>query len=601
MKLAPISKGKPITQACAEGRPWCDQARPLGHVQRLGLVGLRSAGFALLLWLIFPQPAASDIVLSEIMFDPPGYDYHDEFVELYNTSDSVAVDLRGWTLSDGAEQDTILATDRGTVLAPGRFALVLDASYFDSSTSYGPLPSDALILTIDDGSFGKGGWSNSVSETVILIDEQGDTVAAYCYSPGNASGHSDEKILLYDADTPDNWADSLVEGGTPGRPNSVSPKQYDLALQADALVLVPERPQRGQTAEMVVTVRNVGTYPLELAQIAVYLDADSNGLLSTDTDRLVAAASTARIAPGGSYQTTLAWHNVPSGVHKLLAVVSHPLDQNPSNNQASQTIRVRSRFGDVAINEIMYAPDPGDPEWIELFNSTEAQVDLSEWNLNGRIISTDLLTLPLSGYLILAADSSAFLAAFPDVAAPVRSPEQGWGRLNNEGDTVVLRDPTDSTVDSVSYRGYWAEINGASLERIQPGLDGNVASSWSSCVLRSRGTPGEANSVFVQELPASTHLAVNPNPFDNQTTIAYQLPVTTATVNLWIYDRDGRRVRKLLNAAPSGSAHTSVWDGRDDNGTRLRMGIYIIYLEALNAAEGTVFQVKKPVVLARKL
>ena len=67
-----------------------------------------------------------------------------------------------------------------------------------------------------------GGWSNSSPEPVILIDAEGDTVASYTYSIGNRPGHSDEKIRIDGGDDPQNWADSAVEGGTPGKPNSVN-------------------------------------------------------------------------------------------------------------------------------------------------------------------------------------------------------------------------------------------------------------------------------------------------------------------------------------------------------------------------------------------
>ncbi len=57
---------------------------------------------------------------------------------------------------------------------------------------------------------------------MILIDAKGDTAAVYTYSTGNRPGYSDEKIRATGDDSPSNWADSAVEGGTPGRSNSIS-------------------------------------------------------------------------------------------------------------------------------------------------------------------------------------------------------------------------------------------------------------------------------------------------------------------------------------------------------------------------------------------
>jgi hypothetical protein len=44
-----------------------------------------------------------------------------------------------------------------------------------------------------------------------------------------------------------------------------------------------------------------------------------------------------------------------------------------------------------------------------------------------------------------------------------------------------------------------------------------------------------------------------------------------------------------------------VFDGIGDDGAALRIGIYIIFLEALNETEGVVETLKTTVVVARKL
>jgi hypothetical protein len=51
----------------------------------------------------------------------------------------------------------------------------------------------------------------------------------------------------------------------------------------------------------------------------------------------------------------------------------------------------------------------------------------------------------------------------------------------------------------------------------------------------------------------------------------------------------------------SASSGEALWDGRGDSGERLKMGIYIIHLEALDDRQGMVCQEKKTVVLAGRL
>jgi len=57
----------------------------------------------------------------------------------------------------------------------------------------------------------------------------------------------------------------------------------------------------------------------------------------------------------------------------------------------------------------------------------------------------------------------------------------------------------------------------------------------------------------------------------------------------------------LANNQPSGSSGSVIFDGRDDFGEALRIGIYIIFLEAINEGNGVVETMKTVVVVARKL
>ena len=188
--------------------------------------------FLVLIVTTYTNHCNSQIVLSEIMFDPAGSEYYDEFIEIYNSSSSDTVDLEGWIISDGSGTDQIIGVDMGTRLPPNGYGIILDEGYFDNSTYYDSLiPGSALVLTIDNGTFGSSGLSNSTPETVFLISSFGDTVAAYQYSLNNDPGFSDEKIDLLGGDLSENWTNSLTLNGTPGAQNSVKRLDYDLALE----------------------------------------------------------------------------------------------------------------------------------------------------------------------------------------------------------------------------------------------------------------------------------------------------------------------------------------------------------------------------------
>lgn len=41
-----------------------------------------------------------------------------------------------------------------------------------------------------------------------------------------------------------------------------------------------------------------------------------------------------------------------------------------------------NNFNDIVINEIMYAPSTGEPEWVEIFNRTSNVINLKNWKLS---------------------------------------------------------------------------------------------------------------------------------------------------------------------------------------------------------------------------
>ncbi len=60
-------------------------------------------------------------------------------------------------------------------------------------------------------------------------------------------------------------------------------------------------------------------------------------------------------------------------------------------------------------------------------------------------------------------------------------------------------------------------------------------------------------------------------------------------------------MRALVNSQASGSSASVIFDGLSDYGEALRIGIYIIFLEAINENAGVVENLKTVVVVARKL
>ncbi len=267
-------------------------------------------------------------------------------------------------------------------------------------------------------------------------------------------------------------------------------------------------------------------------------------------------------------------------------------------------------FPQVIINEIMYDPLPGEPEWVELHNPGDTGIDLCGWAISDSdtsrkvIFAAEETIVSGRGWVVVSEDT--LMTVYPWDLNAILVP--GFPALNNDGDSVVLFDRAGFVIDRVDYDDAWGGGDGFSLERIQPRLPSIDAANWSSCVSTQGGTPGRQNSVFASSVASEVTLGVLPNPFspdedgvDDVAVISYGLPMTTSHVNLRIYDVRGRIIRTLMSALPSGSQGSVIWDGRDDAGRMARMGIYIVFIEGLSGRAGVVASTKTTVVLAGRL
>lgn len=278
--------------------------------------------------------------------------------------------------------------------------------------------------------------------------------------------------------------------------------------------------------------------------------------------------------------------------------------------------------GSIVINEIMYEPLTGFAEYVEIYNSSNDTINLAGWKIveggeKSFTLTSRSFNLKPSEFFLLASDSSIF-NLFPYLresafVGKIRIANTSDLSLSNSEDIVILRDLFGNTIDSVAYSPKWHnpdidDSKGRSLERINSALNSNDSRNWSTSVNKLGGTPLLSNSILITKLPSQSKIDISPNPFspDNDgfedfTIISYQFPVETASIRIRIFDSVGRLVRTLADNEPSASTGSIVFDGLDDNKQPLRIGIYIVLLEAINQQNGVVETVKKPVAVAKRL
>ncbi|MBI4584312.1 MAG: lamin tail domain-containing protein [Planctomycetes bacterium] len=192
-----------------------------------GIHGLALA--ALGLALLWTRPAASQVIINEIHYNPPGSLEVEEFIELWNGGE--AADLSGWILSGGIR----FVFPAGFVLGASEYAVVAATR-------------DEFLRTypgINLAGIYEGKLSNS-GEKIFLADSKGAVVDQVEYNdnedwPQEADGEGAALELIKPAaphDFPGNWGPGRPP--TPGAPNRSSaaalpPMAYDVRVNPTAV------------------------------------------------------------------------------------------------------------------------------------------------------------------------------------------------------------------------------------------------------------------------------------------------------------------------------------------------------------------------------
>ena len=550
---------------------------------------------------------SGQITFSEIMYNVHTNEHHDEFIEIFNLSYVDTIDCSGWKFSDSAGIDVLQSYQGGMKIAPRRYALILDGSYFGNSTTYDHIFTDSLIiLKIDDNSFGKNGLSNSNPEWLTLRDSTGKILTEYTYSIGNKPGYSDEKINLDESDIFSNWSESKVAGGTPGRKNSVAPALYDFGFNENSFIF-PFLLTANESIEFSLELINFGIKTIvDSLKIVIYSDMNGDKIFQRE-DLLIDSGKVATIGQ----QYIFEWNYPPAGQHHIVAQLYYELDEVQENNLISKDIRVYERDISLHVNEINFLTKNNEPEWIELVNYSKEPILLYNWSLAdlSDTVCIDTHAYLQSGeYIVIGKES---VTQFYQIQTEKLIILDKFLSLNDQEDELILINPSGSLLERIQYDRQWLkneDYKCPSLERINPLLYENSSENWGPCIAYSGSTPGEKNSIFSELVFNQYELTASPNPFspdkdgyEEVTIISGEIPESNVQIKVEIYDIRGRLIRRLKDNNYNGSHLNLLWDGKDNDGKIARIGIYIIYLQVLNDRKGLLREMKTTVVLAKKL
>lgn len=268
---------------------------------------------------------------------------------------------------------------------------------------------------------------------------------------------------------------------------------------------------------------------------------------------------------------------------------------------------------DAVINEILYDPNTGGDEYVELYNRSDKTLDLSMLGIATRKSDGTLNKIyPLASQAILLSPGEFLLIThlkenvcsfYSCAPSAIYAELPVMPALANTGSTIViLNTKKNKIVDEFTYtdklhvKGL-SVTKGVSLERIDYEKTTNRTDNWTSASSDvGYGTPGAVNSQH-QKTPGGE--VVTAITTDGKCEIKYRFTSQDNKCRIFIYDSSGRLVSTMLNNDLLGMEGRLYWDTKASSGEQLKSGVYIISME-IYQYDGNVRKFKIPVALKNK-
>ena len=222
-------------------------------------------------------------------------------------------------------------------------------------------------------------------------------------------------------------------------------------------------------------------------------------------------------------------------------------------------------YGVVVINEINHksASEQDTRDWIELFNTTATDIDISDWTMKSasdtsRFVFPKGTVIPAYGYLVVCENKKRLLEFWSETKNAIGNFKFGM----KKDDAILLYDRKDILIDEVEYGNspVWPKKSnnaGATLSLSDPFADNSKAYVWEKSV--AYGTPGFENDNFYPSRRihiadaidenanvAEIYAMCYPNPFADNAAIVWEQSAD-ANVVVELFTAQGQMLSQLAD------------------------------------------------------
>jgi hypothetical protein len=555
-------------------------------------------------------PHVGELLITEIMADetPVVGLPASEFIELYNTTASKTLSLRGVRLlKPGSPAAVLPDTAR---LLPGQYAVVCSSTRAAQFAAYGKVYGISNFPALANA-----------GDQLVLRGREGNTLFEVTYADTwyrdlrkAAGGWALEMLDPANyCGTALNWqASQDPSGGTPGRRNSVAAPN-------------PDRTPPGLLGAVALTPTSIRLAFSEKLDSVVA----SSLALYTLQSRTGAAPSVRRAVPVGPdfrvVDLAVSPALLPS--QPLTVAVARATDcaGNASGALATASVALPepAQPGDVVINEVLFNHAPGGVYFVELLNRSLRFVNLQGYQLVSQKSSgsTTAVISPNSPYVLapgqlvaLTADPDILQAQYPTSTDPTALlAVASFPALDNSAGTLSINSSTGVAIDRYAYdksqqMSLLSSQAGVSLERIRAGGPSAASNFHSAAGTVNYATPGRPNSQAQDAVGNGQELTIVPELFtpddDGQqdfTTLNYQLDQPGYVGSVTVYDALGQLTRRLLRNESLPTTGFVQWDGLDEHGRKAAVGYYLVHVELFRPSGGERREYRKTVVVGARL
>jgi len=544
-----------------------------------------------------------DIVFNEIMCNPnetteiPNVPY----LELYNRSDRT-INLYSWKLISGNTSYTFPA-------------ITIDANDF---LIIKPLNATQTIQTEapETGLFASNFLTTS-GKMLELHSNNGDVIHWVNYSSSWYANETKRQTGGWSIEQIDpsnlcagskNWkASEDTKGGTPGQPNSIKSDNPD--------ILIPEL--KYFTVENNTTVAfhfNKSINYLPLFDITEWKVVPNDAIIKKVINNSVAGDMIlVEFINPLRYNTT----------YKITPPTVLDFVGNTLEIDCKEFMLPELPFkNDIVINEILFNPNTGGCEFVELYNCTSNFFSMNTLNVTRYGNSGDFdairkvsdfghLIYP-KDYLVLARSRQQISQFYPKADTLKIVETSSLPSLPNSSGNIVFMNLSGEIIDEFWYSDKMhspliRNVRGVALERINHKAKTQDATNWHSAAETDNfATPGYSNSQHKELSEIETKFKLSPeifspdnDGFDDFLYIEYKLNEPGYIMNVHIFDVHGRLVIILTNNHIAGTTGNLRWDGIDSQNRRVPIGPYLIVIEYFDT-QGNTYLEKLVCTVARK-